>query len=111
MKLSRSEIETIARRVDLWVPYCGDYAETNTWTAEERRAYDRLLEKRRRSEELERRGIEETIAAERGRSEAGAMPFGDAPAQSVRQAGPVPRQPVRPGNPWNFSQKEMVPVS
>jgi mono/diheme cytochrome c family protein/cytochrome c553 len=62
VRLDPEELETIARWIDLAVPYCGDYAEASIWTAEERRTYERLLEKRRRSEEIERRGIEEVIA-------------------------------------------------
>ncbi|HNV00121.1 MAG TPA: hypothetical protein PKK20_09300, partial [Verrucomicrobiota bacterium] len=50
--LSRMEFEKIACWIDLLVPFCGDYAEANTWTAEEQSKYIRFLEKRRKSEKM-----------------------------------------------------------
>ena len=50
--LSRMEFEKIACWIDLLVPFCGDYAEANTWTAEEQSKYVRFLEKRRKSEKM-----------------------------------------------------------
>ena len=50
--LTRAEFEKIACWIDLLVPFCGDYAEANTWTAEDQSKYIRFLEKRRKSEKL-----------------------------------------------------------
>ena len=61
MKLAPGELETIARWIDLAVPYCGDYEEANAWSEEDRAKYRHFAEKRRRSEAIDRRGIEETI--------------------------------------------------
>jgi len=64
VKLSQEELDKIACWIDLLVPYCGDYAEANAWTQEEMDKYDRFMKKRRRMEEIERKNIEELIAAE-----------------------------------------------
>jgi len=64
VKLSQEEMDKIACWIDLLVPYCGDYVEANAWTREEIDKYDRFMKKRRRMEEIERKNIEELIAAE-----------------------------------------------
>ncbi|GAH58064.1 unnamed protein product, partial [marine sediment metagenome] len=64
VKLSQEELDKIACWIDLLVPYCGDYAEANAWTQEEMDKYDRFMKKRRRMEEIERKNIEELVAAE-----------------------------------------------
>ncbi|MBI4601840.1 MAG: hypothetical protein HY721_07750 [Planctomycetes bacterium] len=65
VSLSRGELEVIACWIDLLVPCCGDYTESNAWTEEEARKYRHFLEKRRRMEAIERRSIE-ALAARRG---------------------------------------------
>ena len=64
VKLSQEELDKIACWIDLLVPYCGDYAEANAWTQEEMGKYDHFMKKRRRMEEIERKNIEELVAAE-----------------------------------------------
>jgi hypothetical protein len=59
VRLAVEEIATIALWIDLAVPYCGDYEEAAVWNEEERAKYRGFLEKRRRMEEIERKGIEE----------------------------------------------------
>ncbi len=61
VQLAREELEKIACWIDLFVPYCGDYTESNAWTEEEMAKYRRYLEKRRRMEAEERGNIEELI--------------------------------------------------
>jgi len=64
VKLSQEELDKIACWIDLLVPYCGDYVEANAWTREEIDKYDCFMKKRRRMEEIERKNIEELVAAE-----------------------------------------------
>jgi len=59
VQLAPEEIERLACWIDLQVPFCGDYREANQWNDEEQQKYKHFLEKRRRMEELERRGITE----------------------------------------------------
>ena len=51
------ELERIACWIDLLVPYCGDYTESNAWSAEERSFYARFAKKRERQQEIERDSI------------------------------------------------------
>ncbi|MBN1443612.1 MAG: hypothetical protein JXA90_12955, partial [Planctomycetes bacterium] len=60
--LTDAEMRTIACWIDLAIPYCGDYEEANVWSEEERSAYRRLLDKRRRMEEIERRDRQEILS-------------------------------------------------
>jgi len=71
VELSREEMDKIACWIDLLVPYCGDYAEANAWSQEEVRKYEHFLEKRKRIQQIERKNIEEFIAAERSLEDAG----------------------------------------
>ena len=80
VRLTREELRVIACWIDLAVPFCGDYLEANTWTAEELAKYRRFQEKRRRMEEAERRNIEELIAERGPRGEEKRLPF-PAPAR------------------------------
>lgn len=64
VKLSQGEMDKIACWIDLLVPYCGDYVEANAWTQEEMNKYDFFMKKRKGMEEIERKNIEELIAAE-----------------------------------------------
>ena len=64
VRLSREEMDKIACWIDLVVPYCGDYAEANAWDSGEAAKHARFVGKRLRMAELERKNIEELIAAE-----------------------------------------------
>ena len=59
--LAKAEIDRLACWIDLLVPYCGDYAEANAWSDDDKVKYARYLNKRRRMEALERRNIEEFV--------------------------------------------------
>jgi hypothetical protein len=59
--LAGEELGKIAGWVDLNVPYCGDYAEANVWSAEEQAKYQHFLAKRQRMVELERQGVVEML--------------------------------------------------
>jgi hypothetical protein len=61
VKLTREELDKFACWIDLLLPYCGDYAEANAWSAEEVEKYNHFLAKRRRMEQLEEKNIEELI--------------------------------------------------
>ncbi|MGD0092835.1 MAG: hypothetical protein ABSE73_23230, partial [Planctomycetota bacterium] len=61
VKLSREELEKIACWIDLAVPYCGDYLEANTWSPDDMKHHERLLQKRKAQEELESKNIEELL--------------------------------------------------
>ena len=54
VELSQEEMDKIACWIDLLVPYCGDYRESNTWTPQEIAEYERRIEKREASEADER---------------------------------------------------------
>jgi len=57
VRLSREEMDKIACWIDLLVPFCGDYAEADAWTEQEKEKYAHFLEKRRRMEAVERDNI------------------------------------------------------
>lgn len=57
-KLSREELDKLACWIDLFVPYCGDYAEANLWSDEETEKLRRYRGKRKQMEEIERGNIE-----------------------------------------------------
>jgi hypothetical protein len=87
VQLSRQEIEKMACWIDLYVPYCGDYTEAAAWSEEERGKYQRFLDKRRRMEQIERRGIEEWVADQaREAPKRAAVPD--------RKHGPTARMPL-----------------
>ena len=60
LRLEPAEVEKLACWIDLQVPFCGDYRESNHWAPDERARYDRFLEKRRIMEDVERAGREFT---------------------------------------------------
>jgi mono/diheme cytochrome c family protein len=62
VRLSKDEMEKIACWIDLYVPYCGDYVEANSWNREEMEKYQRYADKRRLMEEMERRNVEALTA-------------------------------------------------
>jgi hypothetical protein len=53
VQLSRRELDRIACWIDLGVPYCGDYAEANIWTAREKAEYAYYQAKRERMRQIE----------------------------------------------------------
>jgi hypothetical protein len=58
VKLSREEFDRISCWIDLLVPYCGDYRESNAWTEGEMKKHERYAEKRRQMEEIEQQNID-----------------------------------------------------
>ena len=56
--LSGEEVDKIACWIDLLVPYCGDYLESNAWSAQEKAIYARAAAKRRRMEAIEQQASE-----------------------------------------------------
>jgi hypothetical protein len=64
VKLSREELDKLACWIDLFVPYCGDYTEANTWTNEETQKYHRYRGKREQMEEIERRNIQALLGGQ-----------------------------------------------
>ena len=79
VKLTREEWDKLACWMDLFVPYCGDYAEANAWTEDDQQKYQRFLDKRKRMEEVERRNIEALLE---GQSRTATRP-----AATVKPAG------------------------
>jgi len=61
-RLSREELDKLACWIDLLVPYCGDYTESNAWSDAERHKYQRYADKRQRMEEIERLNLEAWMA-------------------------------------------------
>jgi hypothetical protein len=61
--LDATELETLACWIDLLVPFCGDYTEANTWTAEEAERYEHFRQKREAMAAGERRSIEALVTA------------------------------------------------
>jgi hypothetical protein len=59
VKLLREEMDKLAAWIDLGVPYCADYRESNAWTDAERAKYDRYQAKRERLATEERAAIAE----------------------------------------------------
>jgi len=58
VKLSQEEMDRIACWIDLLVPYCGDYRESQAWTPEELAEYERRVRKRAASEAREHQDIQ-----------------------------------------------------
>lgn len=57
VKLSREELDKIACWIDLLVPYCGDYMESNAWSKEAVAEYLKRVQKREESEAQEKIAI------------------------------------------------------
>ncbi len=53
VRLTRADYETIACWIDLYVPFGGDYTESNIWTAKELEKYQRYDTKRRQFDTME----------------------------------------------------------
>ncbi|MBI5388224.1 MAG: hypothetical protein HZA90_26465 [Verrucomicrobia bacterium] len=74
VKLAREELDKLACWIDLFVPYCGDYFEANTWSAEDLDKYQRFLDKRRRMEALERQNLDALLATQAKASASETLP-------------------------------------
>ncbi|MCX6997221.1 MAG: hypothetical protein NTV49_09065 [Kiritimatiellaeota bacterium] len=57
VRLSREEYEKIACWIDLLVPFCGDYTESNAWNPEEMKKYLRYDKKRKSLDEMDREAV------------------------------------------------------
>ncbi len=62
VRLSREELDKLAAWVDLGVPFCGDYVEANTWTADEVAKYEHFQAKRDRLAAEERENVARWLA-------------------------------------------------
>lgn len=60
-RLSREELKKIACWIDLVVPYCGDFQEANSWTAEEIAKFERYSTKRAGMKAIEEANIRELL--------------------------------------------------
>jgi hypothetical protein len=65
VSLCREELDTIACWIDLLVPYCGDYEESNVWNAAELGKFRRFADKRKRMDELDAAALREKAGASR----------------------------------------------
>lgn len=65
VKLCEDELETINCWIDLGVPFCGSYEEAALWSDADWKKYNHFVEKRARSEEIEKQSIEAHLSAER----------------------------------------------
>ena len=64
VELDREEMDKLACWIDLLVPYCGDYLEANTWSAQDHELYARFAAKRERLEQIERANIRAWIESQ-----------------------------------------------
>ncbi|MGL6195622.1 MAG: hypothetical protein ACRC2T_12460, partial [Thermoguttaceae bacterium] len=62
--LSEHELEILACWIDLQVPFCGSYTESNLWSDRQKAEYDYYMNKRNRMEEFEARNIAGLIRLE-----------------------------------------------
>jgi len=63
VRLTREELEKLACWIDLYVPYCGDYAESNIWGAQDLDKFRHYSDKRKHMDELDRAAIREITGA------------------------------------------------
>jgi hypothetical protein len=61
VQLSEIEFHKIACWIDLGVPFCGSYDEAARWNESEWKKYNHFLEKRRRSESIEKASIQAAL--------------------------------------------------
>jgi hypothetical protein len=64
VELTAAELERFACWIDLLVPYCGDYRESNAWSDKDRDFYERYSAKRERMEQIERDNIRAWIESQ-----------------------------------------------
>lgn len=67
VRLSRDEYGRIACWIDLLVPFCGDYAEANTWTRAEMEKHNFYQDKRSRMDQQEREAVKAWLREAGGR--------------------------------------------
>ena len=65
--LTREELDKIACWIDLFVPYCGDYTESNAWNDEGQATYARFLAKRRQMAAAEQENIQSLLDRPQGK--------------------------------------------
>ena len=63
-RLGAEEMDKLKAWIDLGVPYCADYRESNAWTEEENEKYDRYQAKRDRLSAEEKAAIAEMLKAQ-----------------------------------------------
>ena len=68
VKLSQQELDLFAAWIDLSVPFCGDYVESNAWTDDEFNHYIQMQRKRERLAEEVRENTEALIRETTGSS-------------------------------------------
>ncbi|MDR2345964.1 MAG: hypothetical protein LBE18_07850 [Planctomycetaceae bacterium] len=61
VKLSPREIEILSCWIDLAVPYCGSYTESNTWNDDQKAEYAYYLNKRNRMENIDKENIKKLL--------------------------------------------------
>jgi hypothetical protein len=61
VRLSREELDKLSCWIDLFVPFCGDYAEANLWTGDETDKFRRFREKRKMMEAIEHGNIDALV--------------------------------------------------
>lgn len=59
--LTKEELDKFAAWIDLYVPFCGDYYEANTWSEKDKEYYKYYEDKGKANEEAERKAIEEYL--------------------------------------------------
>ncbi len=64
VQVTEAERRVIACWIDLAVPFCGSYAQANTWSEEERRLYNYHQTKRVAFAEQEMKNVKELMADE-----------------------------------------------
>lgn len=60
-KLSKEELDKLAAWIDLYVPYCGDYYEANTWNEGDKKFYKYYEDKAQRNIDAEAKAIQEYL--------------------------------------------------
>jgi hypothetical protein len=65
VRLTREDLEKLACWIDLLVPYCGEFTESNIWGPQEREKFRYYDDKRKRMDELDRAAIREMAGASR----------------------------------------------
>ena len=61
VKLSREELDKLAFWIDMLIPYCGDYLETNAWDDADFKKYEYYEKKRRDMWELDKKNTERLL--------------------------------------------------
>lgn len=67
-KITREELDKLAAWIDLYVPYCGDYYEANTWNENDMKYYKYYENKGKSNEEAEAEAIEKYLKGAKEKS-------------------------------------------